>query len=175
MSEPFIGEIIMFAGNFAPTGWEMCNGQLLQINQYAALYSILGVTFGGDGRTTFALPDLRGRVPIHQGQGPSLSLYTLGEHGGQEGAVLTYSQMPVHTHLLTADGNGSGKNTPIGNFLGTVGATATVKAYSSGPASGNMAATAIAAAGGSAPVSSLQPFLAVNFIIAINGMFPTHD
>jgi microcystin-dependent protein len=173
MSEPFIGEIIMFAGNFAPTGWEMCNGQLLQISQNAALFSILGATFGGDGRNTFALPDLRGRVPVHQGQAPNLSLYQLGQFGGQESASLTSAQLPVHTHLLAADGNGGGKNTPIGNFLGAVGASAAVKTYSAGPASGNMAATAIATAGGSSPVSSLQPYLAVNFIIAISGMFPT--
>jgi len=165
----------MFAGNYAPSGWLTCDGQLLQVNQYAALYAVIGNSFGGDGQHTFALPDLRGRVPIHPGQGPNLALYKIGESGGHESAALQSSQMPLHTHLLAADGSGGGKSTPIGNFLGTLGSSITAKPYSSGPASGNMAATAIAAAGGSTPVPLLQPFLPVNFIIAITGMFPARE
>lgn len=175
MSEPFIGEIRMFAGNFAPIDWQMCNGQLLPISQYAALYAILGNTYGGDGRTNFALPDLRGRVPIHQGQGPNLTAHPIGQNGGLETIALTANQMPSHTHLLAADGNANGKTTPIGNFPGAQIATGSLKPYSPGPPSGNMAAAAIAPAGGSAPVNLMQPFLSVNFIIATNGIFPTRE
>src|SRR5438132_384897 len=101
MSEPFLGEIRMFCGNFNPRGWALCNGQLLSIAQNTALFSILGTTYGGNGQTTFALPDLRGRVPVHPGQGPGLSMYNLGENGGAESVTLTAAQMPAHQHTVT--------------------------------------------------------------------------
>src|SRR5271166_6516345 len=130
MSEPFLGEIRMFGGNFAPSGWQMCNGQLLAISQYTALFSILGTTFGGNGTTNFALPDMRGRVPVHQGQGAGLSAYVPGEQTGSEHVTILQNQMPIHTHLVNADGQAGGKTNPTGNFPGTVAGTAAEKIYS---------------------------------------------
>ncbi len=165
----------MFCGNFAPTGWQMCNGQLLPISQYTALFSILGTTFGGNGTSNFALPDLRGRVPIHWGTGAGLSPYTVGESGGSQTVTLLSTQMPAHNHLENVDGAASGKNTPAGNFLGTVGGSSQDKVYSSGPSSTTMAATAIASAGGGQPHPNIQPFLCVTFIIAMQGIFPSRN
>ena len=120
MSEPFLGEIRMFGGNFAPSGWAMCNGQILPIAQNAALFSILGTSFGGNGTSTFGLPDLRGRAPVHQGQGPGLTTYILGELTGSENVTILQTQMPIHNHMVNADGQGGGKTTPAGNFPGMV-------------------------------------------------------
>jgi len=164
----------MFGGNFAPTGWALCNGQTLAISQNAALFAVIGTSFGGNGTTTFALPDLRGRVPVHQGQGPGLSMYTVGEQTGSETVTLLQNQMPVHTHTVNADGQNSGKNTPIGNFPGTVGGTAPEKMYS-GASNGAMNANMIAPAGGSQPVPNIQPVLCVTFIIALAGIFPSRN
>src|SRR5688572_5350285 len=119
MSEPFIGEIIMFAGNFAPRGWAFCSGQLLSIAQNTALFSILGTTYGGNGQTTFALPDLRGRCPVHQGQGPGLSNYSLGQVGGTESVTLIASQLPPHSHTVACSANDANLGLPEGNFPGT--------------------------------------------------------
>src|SRR6185295_12464655 len=116
MSEPFIGMIVMFAGNFAPRNWAFCNGQLLSIAQNTALFSILGTTYGGDGRTTFALPDLRGRVPIHPGQGPGTSNYSLGQQGGVENVTVTQNQLPAHSHGVNAVAQGGNQASPVGNL-----------------------------------------------------------
>jgi microcystin-dependent protein len=177
MADPFIGEIRMFGGNFAPTGWAMCDGQLLPISQNAALFSILGTYFGGNGTTNFALPDLRGRVPIHQGQGPGLSPYAVGENAGTENVTLTSNQMPIHTHVVHVDGTGGGKNSPSGNFLGTVATGAQEKMYSAstGNANATMNPGMIAPAGGNLPVPIIQPFECVTFIIALVGIFPSRN
>jgi microcystin-dependent protein len=175
MSQPFIGTIMMFAGNFAPRNWLPCEGQLLPISQYTALFSILGTTYGGNGTTTFALPDLRGRVPLHQGQGPGLSPYVLGQQGGTETVTLLYNQMPLHTHLVNADNTGNGQLTPQGNVLGNLGRSATEKFYSNATPNTTMNPTMIASAGGNQPFNVLQPYLCVYFVIAINGIFPSRN
>ena len=181
MSSPFIGEIIMFAGNFAPRGWALCNGQILAIAQNTALFSILGTTYGGNGQTTFALPDLRSRVPMHAGQGAGLSDRTLGESAGEETHTLIQTEMPQHQHQVNpacsaedADRAAAKNNFPASPFS-TVGGAA-VNAYT-GAASPNttMGATTSAVAGGSQPHNNLQPYLAVNFIIALQGIFPSRN
>ena len=187
MSEPFIGEIVMFAGNFAPRGWAFCQGQLLSIAQNTALFSILGTTYGGNGQTTFALPDLRGRTPIGQGQGPGLSSVTLGEVSGVENITLLTTQMPIHTHpvaigtlALAAKNGAANSQTPVGAIpaIEAAGVTAT---YSTAAADAAMAAGAITGAptispaGGGQPVSIRNPYLVLNFIIAIEGIFPSRN
>jgi microcystin-dependent protein len=153
--DAYLGEIRMFSGTFAPAGWQMCNGQLLPISQYTALFSIVGTTYGGNGTQTFSLPDLRGRVPVHQGQGIGTGNYVLGENGGTESVTLTTTQMPAHTHLVNVDGTGNGQVTPQGNLLGPLGRSAPEKFYSNGTANATMSPTMIGAAGGSQPVSIL--------------------
>jgi microcystin-dependent protein len=175
MAEPFLGQIMIFAGNFAPRGWALCNGQLLAISQNTALFSILGTYYGGNGTTTFALPNLQGRVPIHSGNGTGLSPYVVGQNGGTETVTLLTTQMPSHTHLANVDGAASGKPTPSGNFLGTVGGTSQDKVYSSGPSNATMNATAIGAAGGSQPHANIEPYLALTFCIATQGIFPSRN
>src|SRR5688572_24550841 len=163
MSEPFIAQIMMFGGNFAPRGWAFCSGQILSIAQNTALFSILGTTYGGNGQTTFALPDLRGRVPIHPGQGPGLSNYDLGQAAGLETITLTQNQMPTHTHAaqLHASTQAANDTLPSGNFLADGGAyqSATNTTMNAGAVTNGLA-------GGSQPVSIIQPYLAINFIIA---------
>jgi microcystin-dependent protein len=186
MSQPFLGMIILVPYNFAPRGWAFCNGQILAIAQNTALFSLLGTTFGGNGQTTFALPDLRGRVPLHSGgsPGPGLSSYDLGQVGGVENITLLTNQMPMHTHVLTLAANvknalGNSK-TPVGSVpaIEAAGVTAT---YSTLPpdAMTTMAATAItgtaANAGGSQPFPIIQPFLTLNFCIALQGIYPSRN
>lgn len=174
MSDPFIGQITLFAGNFAPRGWAFCDGQLLPISQNTALFSILGTTYGGDGRTTFALPDLRGRVPLHPGQGPGLSNRQLGEAGGTENVTLLVNQMPNHTHAAQADAGTATQQNPTNHVLASeaAGVTAT---YSSNPPNTTMNPQAIGATGGSQPHNNMPPFLGVNFIIALQGIFPSRN
>lgn len=173
--DAYLGEIRMFAGNFAPVGWALCNGQLLAINQYTALFSILGTTYGGNGTSNFALPNLQGRVPIHWGTGTGLSPYTIGEMSGSQNVTLLSSQMPIHSHLVNADGGGGGKNVPTNNFPGTVSSSATEKIYSAGPGNTTMNPAMIGNAGGNQPFSIVQPFLCVTFIIALQGIFPSRN
>lgn len=172
MSEPFIAQIMMFGGNFAPRGWALCNGQLLPIAQNTALFSLLGTTFGGNGQTTFALPDLRGRVPIHPGQGPGLSSYDLGQQSGVENTTLTVNQMPAHSHTATlrASTQPANDTLPTGNYLADGGAyqTATNTTMNANAVTGGIA-------GGSQPFSILQPYTCVNFIIALEGIFPSRN
>lgn len=185
--EPFIGEIIMFGGNFAPRGWAFCDGQLLPISSNSALFSILGTTYGGDGRTTFALPDLRGRAPIHAGNGPGLSSRRLGEKSGTETVTLDQTQMPAHTHNAAVSGGdtsiniGGGKgNTadPNGNYLSNTGAAIYKTAAGTGSL-GGVGKTAVtvtnANAGASLPHNNMQPYLVVNYIIALIGIYPSRS
>ena len=174
MSTPYLGEIRMFAGNFAIRGWALCNGQLMSISTNTALFSILGTTYGGNGITTFALPDLRGRVPIHWGQGNGLSNYVLGEQIGSENVTLLSSQMPIHSHPVNAVASGGNQASPTGN-LPAIESTGTSLNYSNGAANTTMNPTAIGTAGGSTPVPLIQPVLSVTFIIALQGIFPSRN
>jgi microcystin-dependent protein len=162
LPDPYLGEIRMFGGNFAPLGWHFCDGTLLPISQYDALYALLGTTFGGDGQTTFALPDLRGRVPLHQGSG-----YVMGQLAGSESVTLTTLQIPSHTHTVSATGS-SAASTPSNEFYGQN----TLNMYAAAP-SGAMATAAVSYSGGGQPHSNMMPFQAINYIIALEGIFPT--
>jgi microcystin-dependent protein len=171
MAEPFLGEIRMFGFNFAPQGWALCQGQLMPINQNQALFSLLGTFYGGNGTTTFALPDLRGRVGISMGQGPGTSPYQLGEVAGAETVTLTSGQMPAHAHAVEANGS-PGTST---RTAGTVPARTAASDYAAAPDGTVMNAGMIAAAGGSQPHSNIQPFLVLNFCIALQGIFPSRN
>lgn len=180
--EPFIGMIALFGFNFPPRGWAPCNGQLMSIAQNTALFSLLGTTYGGNGQTTFALPDLRSRVPLGQGQGPGLSNYPIGQQGGTENVTMTANQMPQHTHPLTGSGNAATANTLNGNVpakpngVTTLGEEAvTVNAYA--PAGNPVAANpaAIGVAGGNQPLPVMQPYLVMNYCIALQGIYPSRD
>lgn len=169
MSNPFVGEIRIFAGNFAPLGWTFCDGSLQSIAQNTTLFALIGTTYGGDGQQTFALPDLRGRVPIHQGAGPGLSQRTIGESSGSETVTLTAAQMPVHTHALQASSalaNGSAGS------AGVLAATA-VNIYGNGPPTTPMATQAVTPLGGGQPHENMAPFVAINYIISLFGIFPS--
>ncbi|MCW2118610.1 phage tail protein [Flavobacterium sp. 7A] len=173
-SEPFIGQISMFAGNFAPRGWAFCDGQLLAISQNTALFSILGTTYGGDGRTTFGLPDLRGRVPMHPGTGFGLSRRSLGESGGSETNTLNISQMPSHSHTVNAVSTDGNTNDPTN----AVPANTKVldKEYSTAATDAViMKSTMISPAGGNSSINNMQPYKAINFIIALQGIFPSRS
>jgi microcystin-dependent protein len=181
MSEPFIGEIRMFAGNFPPVNWALCQGQLQAISQNDALFALLGTTYGGDGQTTFGLPDLRGRVPVHSGQGSGLSTYVQGQVGGVTDVTLTSNQMPSHTHAPMASTNAGTAvapsasvvpATPVDNLafptFYVVPGTSTITPTP-------MAATSISNAGGSQSHTNQMPYLGLNFIIALYGIFPTRN
>lgn len=170
MADPYLAEIRMFGGNFAPRGWALCNGQLLSIAQNTALFSLLGTTYGGDGKTTFALPDLRGRAPIHFGQGPGLTPRDLGESDGTETVTLLTTEMPAHTHLLNCNNSVqfTSSPTPEGSVLGTVDS---LNLYAPN-ANTTMSPTSIGVSGSSQPHNNMQPYLCVNFIIALEGIFP---
>jgi microcystin-dependent protein len=169
MSEPFIAEIRIFAGNFAPRGWAFCNGQLLPIAQNTALFSILGTTYGGDGRTTTALPDLQGRAPMHPGSGPGLTNRSLGENGGVETVTLTAAEMPSHNHPMNANPNPAEQPGSVGNaFARAVGASL----YGGATSLVALADQAMPPAGGSQAHDNLQPFLTMSFIIAMVGIYP---
>lgn len=163
MAEPFLSEIRIMSFVFAPKGWALCNGQLLPINQNQALFSLLGTTFGGDGRVNFALPDLRGRTPIHVGSG-----HTLGERGGEQAHTLSIAELPEHTHVLNATNNAGGQN-PTNNVLAKTGANT----YGAAVNLVAMAAGTVLNAGGSQAHLNMQPFLTLNFCIALQGIFPS--
>ena len=171
MSEPFVGEIRMFAGNFAPRSWALCDGQLLAISQNNALFSLLGTTFGGDGRTTFGLPDARGRVPVHAGTGPGLTNRRLGFKGGSETASVNATQMGPHTHTWNGTGLSAGSRTPVGN----VPAIAQGDVYTPVRQTVDFSPSALADTGGSQPHDNLHPYLCVNFIIALSGVYPSRS
>ncbi len=195
MAEPFIGQITMFAGNFAPRAWAFCDGQLLAISSNSALFSILGTTYGGDGRTTFALPDLRSRVPIHPGTGPGLSTYKLGQRGGQQSVTLTINQLPQHNHIVNtsnlqaitpvsipvvsglADGNNPEEShlaeASAGNIYSSGTPDATLPTFNAvGGISGTITTLN---AGNQQPFSIVQPYNTVNYIIALQGIFPSRN
>lgn len=173
MSDPFLGEIRMFGFGFAPKGWASCNGQLLPISQNQALFSLLGTTYGGDGRTTFALPDLRGRVPINQGQGPGLSAYAIGQQAGSESETLAVNQLPAHNHPVNAAG-GPTSNKPAGNVLAGAGGPR-ANTYAAAPDGTVLHAGAVGQAGGGQPHNNVQPTVAVSFCIALTGIYPPRD
>jgi microcystin-dependent protein len=176
-STPYIASIAMFAGNFAPRGFAFCAGQLLSISQNTALFSILGTTFGGDGRVTFALPDLRGRAPVGQGQGPGLPAVILGEVAGQPNVTLISSQLPVHNHLINANKTASDAPNPQPNVvLGPYGDSASPQSlYSTAAPNTTLSPLAMGNAGGNQPVNVQNPFLGINFIIALVGIFPSRN
>jgi microcystin-dependent protein len=172
MGQPFVGEIRMFAGNFAPAGWMFCDGQLLPISENETLFNLIGTTYGGDGQSTFALPDLRGRVPVHMGQGPGLSNYQLAEMIGVETVTLTTAQLGAHSHpALCSSGGGTPGSDPANSIWGPSDATV----YSNGGPTGFMGTPAIftTSVGGSQPHDNMIPFLCVNYIISLFGVFPS--
>lgn len=175
MSEPFIGEIRMFGGNFPPRGWQLCQGQLLSIAQNTALFSILGTTYGGNGQTTFALPDLRGRFPMQQGQGPGLSPRTLGQQGGSESVTLLSSQMPAHNHTVQASAADGDVVGAADAFLASQSRGASLSPYIGATDGTLMNPAMIGVAGGSQPHDNMPPFTCVNFIIALEGVFPSRN
>ncbi|MEM7054292.1 MAG: tail fiber protein [Pseudomonadota bacterium] len=172
MSEPFVAEIRIFAGNFAPRGWAFCDGQLLPIAQNTALFSLIGTTYGGDGRSTTALPDLQGRVPMHPGRGPGLTSRRLGQRGGVETVSLSEAQMPNHTHSMTAETEAGESLNPSNNSLARSGGAFS---YQQNTTSNlvSLDSRALPNTGGSQPHNNLQPFIAMNFIIALVGLYPS--
>jgi len=170
MSQPFVGEIRMFGGNFAPVGWAFCNGALLPISENETLFNLIGTTYGGDGQATFGLPDLQGRIPIHAGQGPGLSQnYQLGEQGGVESVTITAQTTPIHNHPLIASTATATNPSPDGNILA---ASATIAPYVIDIAGPTLVATAVQNVGGSQPHDNMMPYLCVSFIISLFGIFP---
>lgn len=165
--DPFIGQIIMFAGNFAPRGWALCDGALLSIAQNSALFSILGVTYGGNGQTTFGLPDLRGRTPMSSGAGPGLTPRTLGWSGGAESVVLNSSQLPPHIHPFSVSTQAADDDAAEGMLI------AKSEIYTSGGTPTVLNPTSIGPTGGSLPIATLPPVQVVNYIIATEGIFPS--
>jgi len=169
--EPLIGEIKIFAGPFAPRGWAFCDGQILAISDYTALFSLLGSTYGGDGKTSFALPDLRGRVPVHAGQGVGLSNYQAGMKGGSESVMLTVNDIPAHNHFVNHATNTADANTPSNKLMAPGGETI----YSEGDHHSQMNQQMIDNTGGGQAHSNIQPFIAINFIIALEGIYPSRS
>jgi microcystin-dependent protein len=172
MADPFLAEIRIFPFNFPPKGWAWCDGQLVPISQNTALFSLLGTTYGGDGRSTFALPDLQGNAPLHPGQGPGLSLYDLGQTGGSETVTLLQSEIPSHTHTMRANSSDGTNPSPANNVAAGPGADRGLFLYKDGSANSNMNPGALSNAGGDAPHNNMQPYLTFYFCIALQGVFP---
>ena len=175
MSEPYIGEIRMFGGFFAPAGWSTCQGQILPIDQNDALFALIGTTYGGDGQTTFGLPDLQGRVPMHVGSG-----FVLGQKAGVESVTLTVQQMPIHSHAIQSDGRGGGDtNVPaLNTVLADEGPPGTQQVFTYKPPGGTqvqMSANSIGTSGGSQPHDNMQPYLGVTYILSLFGVFPSQN
>lgn len=177
MSDPFLGQIIMFGGNFAPRGWALCEGQLLPISSNTALFSILGTIYGGDGRTTFALPDLRGRFPTQQGSGPGLPPYSLGQRGGANQYTLVANQLPDHTHSgkIKASGDAANTSDPTNNALALAEAYSDQVLSDTSPQTKPGTVVIDPSGGGGQAYTVTPPFLAVNFIIALVGTFPSRN
>jgi microcystin-dependent protein len=176
--EPYLGQIMIFGGNFNPRGWQMCNGQLMSIAQNSALFAILGTTYGGDGVTTFALPNLQSRIPLHWGTGPGLSNYQIGEVTGTENVTLTQGQMPAHTHMVRAVSATGNQSSPSNCYLasGTDAISGdTLSNYSDATPDVTMNAGELTPAGSNIPFSVIQPVLAITFIIATEGIFPSRN
>jgi microcystin-dependent protein len=168
MSQPYVGEIRMFGGNFAPAGWMFCEGQLLPISENETLFNLIGTTYGGDGQETFALPDLRGRLPLHQGTGGGFT-YQLAETGGVESVTLTVQQIPIHSHPMLATNDIPALNSPQNNVTGQAAA----KIYRAGNPSVTLSPQMIGPTGGSQPHDNFQQYLCIDFIISLFGIFPT--
>ena len=169
MGTPYIGEIRIFAGNFAPAGWAFCDGQLVPISENDALFVLLGTTYGGDGESTFALPDLRGRVPLNAGPGPGLTNHIIGEAAGVEQVTLSTQQIPVHNHALLVSTQQGQQTDPSGDV---VGSNPTVQLFRPGGATAPFDASAMSPVGGSQPHTNMQPYLVMNYIISLYGVFP---
>jgi microcystin-dependent protein len=169
MSDPYVGEIRMFAGNFAPQSWAVCDGRLLPIQQNTALFSLLGTAYGGDGKTSFGLPNLQGTAPMHWGDGPGLTPRTIGESAGSTSVTLTVDAMPSHGHSLVASPSAGKQTSPVGNVL------ADAQSYGPPPYNQSMAPVALAAAGSGQPHNNMQPYLGVTFIIALQGIYPSRS
>jgi microcystin-dependent protein len=167
MAQPYVGEIRIFAGNFAPAGWMFCEGQLLPISENETLFQLIGTTYGGDGQSTFALPDLRGRIPIHEGNG-----FLLAENAGAEEVTLTVNQIPAHTHPLVATNDTATQTNPGGQVVARF-SQANIDPYLEDVPNLNLAVTAITAVGGSQPHTNFQPYICINYIISLFGIFPS--
>jgi microcystin-dependent protein len=173
MSQPFVGEIRMFGGNFAPAGWAFCSGQLLPISENDILFQLIGTTYGGDGQQTFALPNLQSRVPIHMGQGPGvLNNYQLGENGGAEAVTLTSNSIPIHSHAALCSNAGGNSSNPAGGVWATSDTTQYSTASGPDTTMGNMPTTPV---GGSQPHDNMIPYLCVNYIISLFGIYPSQN
>lgn len=171
MGQPFVGEIRMFGGNFAPAGWAFCSGQLMPISENDTLFTLIGTTYGGDGQQTFGLPDLQGRLPMHMGSGAGLSTRVIGENGGVETVTLTTQQIPIHNHApLAVAGNGNQATPQNGVWAG-----AAASSYSSSAPNLAMNPSLVGGAGGSQPHENLMPYLAISFIISLFGVFPQQN
>jgi microcystin-dependent protein len=168
MAQPYVGEIRMFAGNFAPVGWMFCEGQLLPISENETLFNLIGTTYGGDGESTFALPDLRGRIPIHQGNG-----FILAETGGVESVTLTTNQTPIHTHPMMATTNVASTAAPSDKMVPAITLASTITPYGSDNPKGPLHPQTIGATGGSQPHNNFQPYLCINYVISLFGIFPS--
>ena len=174
MAEPFLGQIITGGWNFAPQGYAQCNGQILSIAQNTALFSLLGTTYGGNGQTTFALPDLRGRVPMHVGQGSGLTDRSLGEMSGAENHTLITNEMPQHTHSVNVSSAIANNRSPANNYLAMESQNRT-STYTSNAPNATLNSSSVATSGGGQPHNNMQPFLVINFCIALEGIFPSRN
>jgi microcystin-dependent protein len=172
MSSPYIGEIRMFGGSFPPNGWVFCDGQLMPISENDALFTLIGTTYGGDGEETFGIPDLRGRVPLHAGTGPSGVTYQLGEMAGVESVTLSTQQIPIHNHAFLASTENGSAVPPTGGVLGSL---ASASVFKTGTPTVSANANALTPAGGSQPHENMHPFLCVSFIMSLFGIFPTQN
>ncbi len=176
MSEPFIAEIKMFGSNFAPRGYAFCNGQLLSIAQNTALFSLIGTIYGGNGQTTFGLPDFRGRVPVgSQGAGPGLPAVQQGELGGTVNTTITIVNLPAHTHALLGSSAPGDASSPAGALLAAPGTSGDTQYLASTAPNATLAGNSISPTGGNQPISNMQPYLGINFIIAVQGIFPSRN
>jgi microcystin-dependent protein len=179
MTQPFIGEIRMFGSNFAPQGWMFCSGQTISISQNTALFSLIGTFYGGNGTTTFQLPNLQGRLPVHYGQGPGLSVYSIGQSGGVETVALNTTQMPQHSHSLNASTATATLSSPTNNVTGAAPLTPIPTVLYTNPGTpatvGNLLPQAVGANGSGLPHSNIMPYLCVSFIIATVGIFPSRN
>jgi len=177
MDQPFVGVIFPFAANFAPSGWKLCQGESMSISENEVLFTLIGTTYGGNGTTTFNLPDLRGRLPIGQGQGPGLSNYVIGQASGTETVTLTTANLPMHNHLLNVINVAGTVPTPIPTsyIAGTAVGTTGLNFYSGGPGNTTLGSNTIGNTGGSTPISIMQPILATSYIISLYGIFPSRN
>jgi microcystin-dependent protein len=173
MSDPFVGEIRMFGGSFAPAGWAFCAGQLMAIAENETLFNLIGITYGGDGQQTFGLPDLQGRIPIHAGQGPGISQnYTIGEKAGSESVTVTPNQMPIHSHPVLASLNAADSTQASGNLTAS---TNQLAIYTEAGPTKNFSPNALSAVGGSQPHDNMMPYLVITFIISLFGIYPSQN